>query len=110
MVDSLNGLCDRVEDGSGDSVVVLYLHDATDNLDRAWPGKVGIHTVNRWERALRRGERLDAGTIAGAEGHCGGAPPEGRPAPAHRACNPAPPRGPPPAPPAVWRPRGGRCP
>ncbi len=72
MVDSLNGLCDRVEDGSGDSVVVLYLHDATDNLDRAWPGKVGIHTVNRWERALRRVERLDAVTIAVAEGHCGG--------------------------------------
>ena len=32
MVDSLNGLCDRVEDGSGDSVVVLYLHDATDRM------------------------------------------------------------------------------
>src|SRR3989440_6164513 len=97
MVDSLNGLCDRVEDGSGDSVVVLYLHDATDNLDRAWPGKVGIHTVNRWERALRRGERLDAVTIAVGEGHCGGPPPPGLPGPHHPTRNPGLPPHPPPA-------------
>src|SRR3989440_8142237 len=58
MVDSLNGLCDRVEDGS---VVVLYLHDATDNLDRAWPGKVCIPTVNRWESGRRQAERHGAG-------------------------------------------------
>src|SRR5256885_10414311 len=98
MVDSLNGLCDRVEDGSGDSVVVLYLHDATDNLDRAWPGKVGIHTVNRWERALRRVRPLDAGAIAGARGGCCGAPPPGAPAPHSPVRTPGPPPHPPPPP------------
>src|SRR2546429_6936286 len=97
MVDSLNGLCDRVEDGSGDSVVVLYLHDATDNLDRAWPGKVGIHTVNRWERALRRGQRLGAGAIPGGGGDCRGAAPLVLWAHHHRDARPGPPRAPPPA-------------
>src|SRR2546423_7833496 len=96
MVDSLNGLCDRVEDGSGDSVVVLYLHDATDNLDRAWPGKVGIHTVNRWERALRRGGTPGAGGHPGAAGGCRGPPPQVAPAPPSPVGDPRLPLAPPP--------------
>jgi len=71
LVTSLNELCDHAEDG-GDSVVVLHLGDGAGTPGRSGPGKVGIHTVNRWERALRRVERLDAVTISVAEGRCGG--------------------------------------
>lgn len=39
---------------------------------RGAPGPSGVHEVNIWERALRRWERLDAVTVAVAEGACGG--------------------------------------
>ncbi|MFE0045156.1 enoyl-CoA-hydratase DpgB [Streptomyces albireticuli] len=38
-----------------------------------WPGRVGVQDVNRWERAVRRLERLEAVSIAVAEGGCQGA-------------------------------------
>ncbi|MFJ2773986.1 enoyl-CoA-hydratase DpgB [Streptomyces sp. NPDC087300] len=37
-----------------------------------WPGPVDVHTVNKWERALRQWERLDAVTLVAASGACGG--------------------------------------
>ncbi|MFC9503535.1 enoyl-CoA-hydratase DpgB [Streptomyces sp. NPDC057002] len=37
-----------------------------------WPGSVDVHTVNKWERALRQWERLDAVTLVTASGACGG--------------------------------------
>ncbi|WP_157877630.1 enoyl-CoA-hydratase DpgB [Streptomyces kanamyceticus] len=37
-----------------------------------WPGSVDVHTVNKWERALRQWERLDAVTLVAASGTCGG--------------------------------------
>ncbi|WP_329009743.1 hypothetical protein OG271_25885 [Micromonospora rifamycinica] len=39
--------------------------------DGEWPGPVGVHEVNKWERALRRLERLDVLTVAVADGACG---------------------------------------
>jgi isomerase DpgB len=38
----------------------------------AWPYEVGVHTVNHWERALRRLERLRAVSIAVVDGLCQG--------------------------------------
>lgn len=69
---ALAGICQEVEDRPGKSVVVLHL-DSPPVDSRAWPGAVGIRDVNRWERQLRRLERLAAMTIAVVDGPCGGA-------------------------------------
>jgi isomerase DpgB len=45
---------------------------ATRPEDRSWPGAVEIQDVNRWERAVRRLERLTAVSIAVGSGTCGG--------------------------------------
>ncbi|MGG8410248.1 enoyl-CoA-hydratase DpgB [Streptomyces sp. 12297] len=37
-----------------------------------WPGGTGVRAVNKWERAVRRLERLDTVTVTVAEGDCGG--------------------------------------
>jgi isomerase DpgB len=37
----------------------------------AWPGPVGVHEVNKWERAVRQFERMDVPTVAVASGECG---------------------------------------
>lgn len=68
---ALGALCDRVESRRDKTVVVLRLAPAPAER-REWPGEVGIQTVNRWERAVRRLERLAAVSIAVAEGTCGG--------------------------------------
>jgi isomerase DpgB len=77
LISGLDELCDRVENAAEDAIVVIHLAgrdpaDDTRPQPEEWPGDVGIHTVSRWERALRRIERLDAVTVAMAEGGCGG--------------------------------------
>lgn len=72
LTDAVNGLCERVERRAEKTVVVLRLAASPDG-DRTWPGQVGIQAVNRWERAVRRLERLAAVTITAAAGTCGGA-------------------------------------
>jgi isomerase DpgB len=72
LIAGINLLCDRVEDADAETIVVLHLNDRTSGGSRSWPGDVGIQTVNRWERALRRLERLSMVTVAVAEGACGG--------------------------------------
>ena len=74
LVDGLNELCERVEASSEDTIAVLHLTDESDAGPggTAWPGEVGIELVNRWERALRRLERLRAVTVSVAEGRCAG--------------------------------------
>lgn len=67
---TVNTLCDRVEERAQRTVVVLCFDEV--GACREWPGGVGIQEVNRWERALRRLERLPAVTIAVARGTCGG--------------------------------------
>ncbi|MEU9246412.1 enoyl-CoA-hydratase DpgB [Streptomyces shenzhenensis] len=67
-VKELAALCDRVEDG-GPAVAVLRVTGApaadwTDGLDTA--------LVTKWERTLRRFERLPAVTVAVAAGDTGG--------------------------------------
>ncbi len=74
LIGSITALCERVEDAGEHCVAVVHLASSTPSTDRAdgWPGEVGVHLVNHWERALRRLERLNAITIAVAEGSCGG--------------------------------------
>jgi isomerase DpgB len=78
---SVQAVCDRIEDaverGETRPVVVLHLTGGTSpdhaDGDVNWPGDgADVHEVNRWERALRRLERLPAAVIAVAEGHCTG--------------------------------------
>ncbi|MFJ8434742.1 enoyl-CoA-hydratase DpgB [Kitasatospora sp. NPDC094019] len=68
---AVNAVCDEVENRTERSVVVLRL-DVTPADSRSWPGTVDVRQVNRWERAVRRFERLAAMTIAAARGACGG--------------------------------------
>lgn len=69
--DLLTGACDAAEDRSGSTIVVLTL-GAAEPGHRAWPAGVDLQAVNRWERAVRRLERLDCATIAVVPGTCGG--------------------------------------
>lgn len=63
--------CDDIEVRSGASAGVIELVDAASGSE--WPGRqVSIQDVNRWERALRRLERIDGLTLCAAQGHCGG--------------------------------------
>jgi isomerase DpgB len=68
---AVNMVCDQVESRRDKAVVVLHF-DAAPDEGREWPGDVTIQEVNRWERAVRRLERLPAVTIAVAQGTCGG--------------------------------------
>lgn len=76
LISTLDQFCDLVDD-AGDAVAVLRLSGPTEptgpDHQQPWPGEVGIHLVNKWERALRRVERLRAATIAVADGRCAGA-------------------------------------
>jgi isomerase DpgB len=63
--------CDRIDARDTSSAIVLRL--GMTRPDRgSWPGDVPIHAVNRWERTLRRLQRLAALVIAVADGTCGG--------------------------------------
>ncbi|GAA4240034.1 hypothetical protein GCM10022254_63250 [Actinomadura meridiana] len=66
---TINAVCDEVEERQERSVVVLQLAHVP---RREWPDADSIQEVNRWERAVRRFERLSAVTIAVARGTCGG--------------------------------------
>ncbi|AXB42459.1 hypothetical protein A4R43_07895 [Amycolatopsis albispora] len=67
---AINEFCDRIDALSGNTVAVIEVGDAEPH--QAWPGEVSIHLVSRWERAVRRVERLRATTIAAASGTCSG--------------------------------------
>ncbi|MFI0982559.1 enoyl-CoA-hydratase DpgB [Streptomyces sp. NPDC021093] len=68
---AVNALCEQAESRTEKSVVVLELA-AVSPESRAWPTAVGISDVNRWERAVRRLEKLPSATLAVASGTCGG--------------------------------------
>jgi isomerase DpgB len=77
----VNVACDHIEDADGDVVVLMYLRGPRDpatgsaaggESGGAWSPELGVHTVNRWERALRRLERLSRLTIAVVDGVCRG--------------------------------------
>lgn len=79
-VRTVNDLCDRSEDASSPGPVVLRLGGAPADArsPESTPAVPALTVVSRWERALRRLERLDHPVIAviGGEGasgrECGG--------------------------------------
>jgi isomerase DpgB len=66
----LGKVCAVAEDDTANPVVALWLGPAADG--RSWPADADVGQINRWERAVRRWERLAAVTVAVAEGPCGG--------------------------------------
>ncbi|MBB5803210.1 isomerase DpgB [Saccharothrix ecbatanensis] len=68
---AIDAACAAAEDAAGRTPLVVRLGG-----EEAQPSRfagVDVHLVNKWERALRRVERLGAVTIAVAEGACTGA-------------------------------------
>lgn len=69
LVAALGSLCDRAEDGAENAVVTLHVTGAPAELDA---GGLTVALVSKWERQLRRLERLPVATIAAVEDDCGG--------------------------------------
>jgi isomerase DpgB len=67
LVAAVNAFSDRVEDAPGPVTAVVHVGGSP-----AHPVALDVKLVNRWERALRRLERLNAVTIGVATGDCGG--------------------------------------
>lgn len=69
LVTALGAVCDRAEDGGDRNAVILHVSGAP----REQPGgDISVALVSKWERVLRRLERLPAATISIASGDCGG--------------------------------------
>jgi isomerase DpgB len=63
-------LCDRVEDLRGAAARVVVEVSGAPSGD--WAAGLSVGLVSKWERALRRLERLPALLVAVADGECGG--------------------------------------
>jgi isomerase DpgB len=73
LIDAVNEACDRVEDTSKNVALLVWLDGSGDEpAAEPYPHHLGVHTVNRWERALRRLERVPALTLAVVHGACRG--------------------------------------
>ncbi|MGW2051066.1 enoyl-CoA-hydratase DpgB [Streptomyces sp. NPDC001858] len=66
---AIGTVCDGAEDSAGHDPVIVEL-SGTPSGD--WTGELTVGLVSKWERALRRLERLPTTTIAVADGDCGG--------------------------------------
>lgn len=62
MVAAVAEACARAERSAGCELLVLWLDGPADPA-RPWPGDAPVHLVSRWEKALRRLERLDLLTV-----------------------------------------------
>ncbi|MGN9821166.1 enoyl-CoA-hydratase DpgB [Streptomyces sp. SD11] len=67
---AVGAFCDRVEDLAGHGNATIHVSGVPEG---SWARELTVPLVNKWERALRRLERLPAATIAIADGDCGGA-------------------------------------
>ncbi|MER6996989.1 enoyl-CoA-hydratase DpgB [Streptomyces sp. NPDC000410] len=68
-VAAVGAVCDSAEDGdSGGRLIV----EVTGAPEGPWPSDLTVSLVSKWERVLRRLERLPATVIAVADGECGG--------------------------------------
>lgn len=63
-------VCDRAEDHDGPGVLPVHVSGAP---DASWARALDTPLVTKWERTLRRLERVPMPTIAVAAGDCGGA-------------------------------------
>ncbi|MFF8960934.1 enoyl-CoA-hydratase DpgB [Streptomyces sp. NPDC014894] len=68
-VKALAALCDQAEDHTGPEIVALHVEGAP---AEGWTSGLGVAAVTKWERTLRRLERLPTPTVAVARGDCGG--------------------------------------
>lgn len=66
---ALGGACDRAGQRGGASRVIVYVSGAPEGPPAP---DITVGLVSKWERALRRLERLPVATIAVAAGDCGG--------------------------------------
>lgn len=69
-VQAIGAVCDRGEDHGGPGVVPVYVSGAPGG---SWTEGLSLPLLTKWERALRRLERLAMTTVAVASGDCGGA-------------------------------------
>lgn len=68
-VEAVLRVCDRAEDGYGSGVLVAYVSGAP---LPGWTRAFSVGLLSKWERAVRRLERLGVVTVAVAAGDCGG--------------------------------------
>ncbi len=68
-VAELSAFCDAVEDHGAATAAVVRVSGAP---GAGWTDGLDVRLVNKWERAVRRLERLAAPTVAVADGDCGG--------------------------------------
>ncbi|MFJ7280380.1 enoyl-CoA-hydratase DpgB [Kitasatospora sp. NPDC098663] len=85
-VAALNELCDRAEDGGAGGPVVL---EVSGTPKPGWTEGLTVGLVGKWERVLRRLERLPAVTVAVASGEVGGIALEALLATDHRVAEPS---------------------
>ncbi|EXU62882.1 enoyl-CoA hydratase [Streptomyces sp. PRh5] len=69
-VHAVQAVCDKAEDRPGRGVVAVQVGGAP---AAGWTGDLDVMRVSKWERTLRRLERLPRATVAVATGDCGGA-------------------------------------
>lgn len=69
LVESLQQLCDRAEDADEAGLVTIHVSGVP---RPAWSRELTVGLVSKWERALRRLERLTRPTVAVASGDCAG--------------------------------------
>ncbi|MGP3925048.1 enoyl-CoA-hydratase DpgB [Streptomyces sp. 8N616] len=69
-VKAVQAVCDEAEDRPGSGVVALQISGAP---AQGWTSGLDVMQVSKWERTLRRLERLPRATVAVASGDCGGA-------------------------------------
>ncbi|NDK29594.1 enoyl-CoA hydratase/isomerase family protein [Streptomyces sp. TR1341] len=72
LIAEVNAVCDRVEDTADGDLLILRLKGGA-AADTTGTHDVGIYLINKWERTLRRLERLPVATVALVDGACGGA-------------------------------------
>lgn len=75
LVRTVTDICGRAEDASEGGALLLRLTGtASDAHAAGFTGAAftGVHQVNKWERALRRLERVPVATVAVATGDCSG--------------------------------------
>ncbi|MER7668235.1 enoyl-CoA-hydratase DpgB [Kitasatospora sp. NPDC096128] len=69
-VSAVNGVCDAAEDDTARTRVVVV--EVSGSPEGQRPEGLTVAMVSKWERALRRLERLPAPTVAVVDGDCGG--------------------------------------
>lgn len=70
LIGRLDDVCNSAEDDRGHGTVIVHVSGLPERLSA---DELSVALVSKWERVLRRMERLPAVTIAIADGDCGGA-------------------------------------